>query len=348
MSSSGKENKAIPCTRPSRVKGDVTLDIVAEIAGVSAITVSRAINKPEKVAPKTRERVEQAIAKTGYVPNLLAGGLASRSSKLIAAIIPSIANLVYAETISLFSNRFREAGYQVILGDSGYPEVLEEELVRAILTRRPDGILLTGVDHSPVCRNLLLSARIPVIETWDLTPSPLDIVVGFNHIKIGQEVAEFIIEKGYRKAGFVCADDARALTRQRSTQETLIKHGVTNIVTASVPVPSSMELGRLGTRQLLDKGFTGGAIFCSSDTLAQGVLAELQSRNIGVPEKVGIIGFGDQVFAAFTHPPLTTVRIDRKRIGQEAVDALLARITGQPINNNIIDVGFKIISRQTM
>ncbi len=348
MSFSGKEKKRISKARPSRVKGDVTLDIVAKVAGVSAITVSRAINKPEKLAPETRERVEQAIAKTGYVPNLLAGGLASRSSKLIAAIIPSIANLVYAETISLFSNRFREAGYQVILGDSGYPEVLEEELVRAILTRRPDGILLTGVDHSPVCRNLLLSARIPVVETWDLTPSPLDIVVGFDHVRIGREVAKFIIEKGYRSAGFVSADDARALTRQRSTQETLIKHGVTNIVTASVPVPSSMELGRLGTRQLLDKGFTGGAIFCSSDTLAQGVLAELQSRDIGVPEKIGIIGFGDQVFAAFTHPPLTTVRIDRKRIGREAVDALLARIAEQPIKNNIIDVGFEIISRQTM
>jgi LacI family gluconate utilization system Gnt-I transcriptional repressor len=348
MSSSSNKNKPISISPPDHVQGDVTLDIVARIAGVSAITVSRAINKPEKVAPKTREKVKQAIARTGYVPNLLAGGLASRSSKLIAAIIPSIANLVYAETISLFSNRFREAGYQVILGDSGYPEVLEEELVRAILTRRPDGILLTGVVHSPVCKNLLLSAHIPVVETWDLTPSPLDIVVGFDHVKIGQQVAEFMIEKGFNKAGFVSADDSRALTRQRSTQETLIKKGVTNIITASVPVPSSMELGRLGTRQLLEKGFTGGAIFCSSDTLAQGVLAELQSRNIAVPEKVGIIGFGDQVFAAFTHPGLTTVRIDRKRIGQEAVDALLARITDQPIKSNIIDVGFEIIRRQTM
>ena len=330
------------------MKADVTLDIVAKIAGVSAITVSRAINKPEKVAPKTREKVKQAIARTGYVPNMLAGGLASRSSKLIAAIIPSIANLVYAETISLFSNRFREAGYQVILGDSGYPEVLEEELVRTILTRRPDGILLTGVDHSVVCRNLLLSAHIPVVETWDLTPSPLDIVVGFNHVKSGQEVAEFILQRGYRKIGFVTAEDARAATRQQATQDPLIKHGVTDVTIATVPVPSSMELGRLGTSGLLKKGFSGGAIFCSSDTLAQGVLAELQSRSIKVPEEVGIIGFGDQVFAAFTNPPLTTVRIDRKRIGHEAADALLARISDRPIKNNSIDVGFKIIKRQTM
>ena len=347
MSPSGKETKTISKTRSSWMKGDVTLDIVAKIAGVSAITVSRAINKPEKVAAKTLEKIKQAIAQTGYVPNLLAGGLASRHSKLIAAIIPSIANLVYAETISLFSNRFREAGYQVILGDSGYPEVHEEELVRAILTRRPDGILLTGVDHSPVCKSLLLSAHIPIVETWDLTPSPLDIVVGFNHTKIGQEVAEFIVDNGYRRVAFVTADDARAFIRQHSTQETLIKHGVTDIFTISVPAPTSMELGRLGAKDLVEKGFTSGVIFCSSDTLAQGVLAELQSRNIAVPEDVGIIGFGDQVFAGFTNPPLTTVRIDRKRIGQEAVDALLARLSDQPVKSKIIDVGFKIIKRET-
>ncbi len=347
MVQKSKKKQPVSSTRSSWMHGDVTLDIVAKLAGVSAITVSRAINKPEKVAPDTLKKVKQAIARTGYVPNLLAGGLASRSSKLIAAIIPSIANLVYAETISLFSNRFREAGYQVILGDSGYPEVHEEELVRAILTRRPDAILLTGVDHSPACKNLLLSAHIPIVETWDLTTSPLDIVVGFDHTRLGQEVAEFMLDSGYRKVAFVTAQDARAATRQRAVEETLIKHGVTDIVITSVPVPSSMELGRLGTKELVEKGFTSGVIFCSSDTLAQGVLAELQSRHIGVPDDVGIIGFGDQVFAGFTNPPLTTVRIDRKRIGQEAVDALLAKLADQPVKNTIIDVGFKIIKRQT-
>jgi len=325
----------------------ITLDVVAKIAGVSAITVSRAINTPKKVAPVTLEKVKKAIDQTGYVPNLLAGGLASKSSRLIAAIVPSIANLVYAQTIRLFSNRFREEGYQVILGDSGYPEVLEEELVAAILTRRPDGIFLTGVDHSPVCRNLLLSANIPIVETWDLTPSPLDIVVGFNHIEIGRKVAEFIVSKGYRKVGFVTANDARASLRQRSTQDTLGKYGITEIFPTTVPAPTSMELGRIGTKQIIEEGFDNGVIFCSSDTLAQGVIAELQSRSIVIPDQMAVIGFGDQVFAAFTHPPMTTVRIDRERIGQEAADALLARINDQPLENNIIDVGFTIIDRET-
>lgn len=329
------------------MKGDVTLDVVAKLAGVSAITVSRAINKPEKVAAQTLEKVNKAIAKTGYVPNLLAGALASRSSKLIAAIVPSIANLLYAETIRLFSNRCREAGYQVMLGDSGYPEVLEEELVAAILTRRPDGILLTGVDHSPACRNLLLSANIPIVETWDITPSPLDIVVGFNHVKVGQAVAAFIHEKGYPKVGFVTADDTRGVLRRQSAQQALEEFGYKKFHTSSVPAPTTMGLGRSGARKLLSKGFDKGVIFCSSDTLAQGVVAELQSRSISIPGDMGVIGFGDQVFSAHTHPPLTTVGIDRERIGQEAVDALLARINDQPVANNIIDVGFSILERES-
>ncbi len=159
-------NKNNTITDKNRSSAAITLDNVAKMAGVSAITVSRAINTPEKVAPETLKKVREAIDKTGYVPNLLAGGLASRSSKLIAAIVPSIANLVYSSTIRLFSKSLSKAGYQVILGDSGYPEVLEEELVRTILSRRPDGIFLTGVDHSPSCRNLLLAANIPIVETW--------------------------------------------------------------------------------------------------------------------------------------------------------------------------------------
>ncbi len=329
------------------MKGEVTLDVVAKIAGVSAITVSRAINKPEKVAPQTLEKVNRAIVKTGYVPNLLASALASRSSKLIAAIVPSIANLLYAETIRLFSNRCREAGYQVLLGDSGYPEVLEEELVAAILTRRPDGILLTGVDHSPACRNLLLSANIPIVETWDITPAPLDVVVGFNHVKVGQAVASFIKQKGYERVGFVTANDTRGVLRRQAAQQALEESGYKDFAIASVPAPTNMGLGRSGAKKLLDNGFTSGVIFCSSDTLAQGVVAELQSRSFRVPADIAVIGFGDQIFSPYIHPPLTTVHIDRERIGREAVEALLARISGQQLETNIIDIGFSILERES-
>ncbi len=331
----------------SRSTGSVTLDDVAKLAGVSPITVSRALNHPDKVAQKTLDKVNQAIARTGYVPNLLAGGLASRRSRLIAAIVPSIANSVYAETIQFFSDRLRDSGYQVLLGESGYSENREESLITAVLSRSPDGIFLTGVNHSMACRRLLAAANIPVVETWDITPTPLDVVVGFSHEQLGRAVAEYLLKKGYRRIGIVSADDHRARIRQQAFVQALAKQGVVDVAISTVPVPTNFKLGRDGLAQLLDGGFGEGAVFFSSDTLAQGALAEAQSRGLAIPDQIAIVGFGDQPYAAHTYPALTTVRFDRAAIGQRAADALLTRINGETVEENVIDVGFTIVERQT-
>lgn len=330
-----------------RASSSVTLHDVAKLAGVAPTTVSRVLNQPEKVAQKTLEKVQKAIDMTGYVPNLLAGGLASNKSHLIAAIVPSISNLVYAETIRHFSDVLRAEGYQVLLGEASYLEGQEEKLVAAILSRRPDGIFLTGINHSDYCRRLLISADVPVVETWDLTPTPLDIVVGFSHHEIGVAMAEFLWNKGYREIGLVTATDPRAMVRQKAFVETLQRLGAPEVVISHVGAPTSFELGRNGLAQLLDNGFKGEVVFCSSDTIAQGALAEIQSRGISIPDELALVGFGDQPYAAHTHPALTTIRFDRARIGRTAAEAMLARINGQNVEQRVVDVGFSIVERET-
>ena len=135
--------------------------------------------------------------------------------------------------------------------------------------------------------------------------------------------------------------------RQRAFVETLAERGIVEVDVSTVPVPTNFKLGRDGLAQLLDGGFGEGAVFCSSDTLAQGALAEAQSRGIAIPDQLAIVGFGDQPYAAHTYPALTTVRFDRAAIGRRAADALLARINEEPIEENVIDVGFTIVERQT-
>ena len=330
----------------SRATGSVTLDDVAKLVGVSPITVSRALNYPEKVAPKTLEKINQAIARTGYVPNLLAGGLASKKSRLIAAIVPSMANSVYAETVRLFSDTLREAGYQVLLGESGHHDSQEESLVSAVLSRRPDGIYLTGVNHSMNCRRLLLSANIPVVETWDLTPTPVDIVIGFSHDKVGVAVADYLLDKGYTRIGMVFGDDHRATLRNQAFVGALAVRGVEAEVVLTIP-PTTFEHGRKGMAELFDRGFRDGAVFFSSDTLAQGALAEIQSRGLSVPGDIALMGFGDQPYSAHMYPALSTVKFDRRLIGIKAAQALLARINGEPVTDNVVDVGFTIVERET-
>lgn len=330
-----------------RATGSVTLDDVAKLAGVSPITVSRALNRPEKVAPKTLAKVQKAIALTGYVPNLLAGGLASRRSRLIAALVPSIANTVYAETIKFFSEKIREAGYQVLLGESGYSEEQEESLIATILQSRPDGVFLTGINHSPQAKRLLLTANIPVVETWDITPTPLDVVVGFSHQRVGEAVAAFLLSRYKERIGVLSATDHRAQLRQQAFLKTLEEKGVTGVSISTVPVPTSFHAGRIGMARLLDGGFIDGAVFCSSDTLAQGALTEILFRGLSIPDQIAIVGFGDQPFAAHTVPSLTTIKFDRAMMGRKAAGALLSRFNSEEVSEKIIDVGFQLIERQT-
>ena len=329
-----------------RSTGIVTLTDVAKLAGVSPITVSRVLNHPELVAPGTTENVRQVIERTGYVPNLLAGGLASSRTRFVAAIVPAISNQVFSEPIQALTDRMWESGYQVLLGTSGYPTSREDALLAAILSRRPDGLFLTGITHSDESRRRLVAARIPVVEVWDLTPTPIDMLVGFSHGKVGEAVAEHLLARGHRRFGLVTADDARAEVRNAGFRTALQRRGYTDIATALVPAPSNFRLGREGLSRLLERGPLPRAVFCSSDTLAHGVLMEAQARGLSVPRELAIVGFGDLDFAAHTYPSLSTVRIDRAAVGRKAAEALLARFEGREAER-IVDIGFQVIERRT-
>ncbi|WP_205028133.1 LacI family DNA-binding transcriptional regulator [Oleisolibacter albus] len=329
-----------------RSSGSVTLEDVAKLAGVSPITVSRVLNRPELVTQETLDYVRSVIARTGYVPNLLAGGLASRKSRLVAAIVPTIANSMFAEGIETLTERLRAAGYQVLLGLSGFPTASEEQLIGAVLSRRPDAVFLTGITHSTQTRQRLLAAKIPVVETWDLTPTPIDMVVGFSHEKVGRTVAEYLWAKGYRRFGMVCADDTRALLRRRTFIEALAPYGITDVPTAIAGTPTSLKRGRDGLIELLSMTERPDAIVCSSDVLAHGVLTEARARGLSVPRDMAVMGFGDLEYAPYTIPALSTVRIDRRGIGQRAAEAMLARFNGEPVQQ-VVDVGFEIVERES-
>ena len=320
---------------------------IARIAGVSTITVSRAISAPDKLSTQTLEKVTRAIERTGYVPNLVAGALASSRSRLVAVAVPRISNPVYAETIVGFIGPLKDAGYQVLFGETSYFEQEEEALIAAVLSRRPDGILLTGVHHSSRCRRMLLSSGIPVVEIWDLTETPIDVVVGFSHAAVGEAVAEFGLAHGYTEFAIVSMDDERAMVRKRSYERSLARRNVHVRHAAVFPGAARLQAGRDGLSKLLGDGFRSGLIFCSSDVMAHGVLTEAAARGLNVPGDISIIGFGDQNFAPATFPALTTVRVERATMGRLAAQKLLERIEHASVSDRVIDVGFEIIERDS-
>lgn len=318
------------------------------MAGVSQVTVSRALSNPSKVSPETLRRINEAIEATGFVPNAIAGALASRRSKLITALVPSITNPVYASLIRSFSQRMRDAGYHILLSETGLDLEEEEKAIAAHLSRRPDAILLTGIHHSAQARRMLLASGIPVVEVWDHTESPIDICVGFSHSDTGRRAAEFAVERGYTRAAFVAAVDERARRRKNAFTERftqLTGAGVSEVVFDDY---ATLARGREGLARLVDEhGFRDGIIACSSDLLAHGAVTEATFRRLGIPEDVAIMGFGDQDFAASVEPALTTIRVDRAAFGRSAAEAILSRLGGRSEGGATIDLGFEIIRRKS-
>ena len=151
--------------------------------------------------------------------------------------------------------------------------------------------------------------------------------------------------KGYRRFAAIGADDERAKIRWKSYLTALTELGVADVASIITPAPANLWMGRDGLSRLLADGFIHGAIFCSSNCLAHGVLVEAQARGLSVPGDVAVVGFGDLDFAAFTVPALTTVRIDRFAIGRLAAEALLSRLAGEPVGEKVVDVGFQIVER---
>ncbi|CAD6526457.1 LacI family DNA-binding transcriptional regulator [Paraburkholderia sabiae] len=340
------KGSATPARRTRGGPKGLRITDVAAQAGVSPITVSRVFNSPESVAPETLERVRQVVQKLGYVPNRLAGGLSSARSRLIAAIVPTIAHSLFSETIQVFSETMSRAGYEVLLALSGYSDTNEESLLDTVLSRRPEGVLLTGVAHTASLRERLRNVGIPVVETWDMTESPIDMLVGFSHYQIGEAVAERFLARGAKRPALISASDVRALARRAGFRDRLAKAGLKEVAELIVAPPSSLATGKTALPQLLQSAPDVDAVFCGSDLLAIGALGAARNMGLEVPSRLSICGFGDLDFAAETTPQLTTVRVDGTRIGVSAARALLDRLEGAT-GRAFVDVGFSIVERES-
>jgi LacI family gluconate utilization system Gnt-I transcriptional repressor len=334
-----------PARRTRRGSGAVTLHDVAKLAGVAPITASRALNTPAQVSPEVRKKVADAVGRTGYVRNGLAGGLASTRSRLVAAVVPTISGPVFLQTVQSLTEALAERGYQLMLGQSGYVDSREDALLEAIIGRRPDGIVLTGIMHSPEGRKRLLAAGIPVVETWDLTPTPLDMLVGFSHVEVGRAVVHFLHARGHRRLAVVAGDDERSKRRHQAFRDAARAAGLREVPVIYVPAPTTLKSGRSALAELLQASPDIDAVFCSSDLLALGVMTEAQARGLAMPQQLAVVGFGDLEFAADLHPALTTVRIDGKAIGRQAAQFIVDRAEGRQTGPRVVDIGFSIVER---
>ncbi len=328
--------------------GRATINDVAKQAGVGAMTVSRVLNRPEMVSPELRKNILRVIEQLGYIPNRVAGGLASGTAYVVPVILPTLKHSVYVPFLEGLYSLLPEQGYQILLAASEYKPEAEEKLIETLLGWRPDGIVVSGVDHTPRSRSMLQRAGIPVVEIMDLTEKPIDMNVGFSHREVGCGVANFLIAKGYKRmahVGSFAQHDVRAARRIEGFRETLKKAKLPAHIVESSDKATSIDLGRELIASLLKREPKVDAVFFANDDLAAGALFECARRGIRVPEQLAIVGFNDQEIAGQVSPAITSVVTPRFEMGRHAAEMLLKRMRGQVVKPKKLDLGFGIVER---
>ena len=332
---------------------------VARVAGVSTMTVSRVLTRPESVARETRSRVDDAISKLGYVPDLIAGGLSSQRSGFIAAVLPTLNNVNFAHTATGLSDMVRTAGFQLLVGYTDYRLGEEEQLIRGMLTRRPEGVIVTGGHHTKSARQLLVAAGIPVVEIWDLPRHPVSHAVGFSNFDVGRSMTARLIECGFRRIAFLAPPapsegfcDRRGEERLSGFLRAMHDAGLaSDAVVRCGSGPVSFSHGAIALKRLLQAHADVDAVFAVSDPSAVGAIMECRRRGISVPDDIAIAGFGDFEIGAQTVPSLTTVRVDCEQIGKRAgqllIEVLGREASPHPALEPALDVGFEIIERES-
>lgn len=345
-------NAPTPSLPPTRLtaRASVRMADVASAAGVSLVTVSRAINEPTKLSPRKLAAVRAAIEQLGYVPNLTAGSLASKRSRIIAAIVPTISNLVFSETVEALTRTLSNGGYQLLLGQSGYRDADEASLVDTFLGRRVDGLVLTGTSQSPQLRARLKQAGVPVVQTWAMPatasdPQPVDMLVGFSNVDAGRAAAQHLLDRGHTALAFIGAQEERSTQRLEGFRAAAAERGVHDIPAELILPPALIDDAGPRLAAILSRRPEVTAVFCNNDLLAAGVLFECQQQGWNVPGRIAVMGFGDLPIARAASPRLSTVLIRRAQIGERAGQMLLARLAGETGGPAVVDIGFEVVAR---
>jgi LacI family gluconate utilization system Gnt-I transcriptional repressor len=324
---------------------------VARLAGVSAMTVSRAFKSDGSVLDATRDGILRAAEALGYVFDSTASNLRSQKSDFVAVTIPSINNANFADTLRGLSEGLQARGLQILLGSTNYDIQEEERLIEQLLRRRPGAVVVTGGQHTPRARRLLENAGVPVIEIWDLPVAPIGHVVGFSNAAAVRLVVDHLVAKGCSKIAFIGGDadrDTRGADRRAGFIAAMQAHGLeaTRLIAAGAP-PISMREGAAAMARLIETLPDTEAVICVSDPSAFGALTECQRRGIAVPDRISIAGFGDYDIAAVAFPSLTTVNPFPREIGLQTAALLLEVLDAPDSPARVIAITPDLIRRES-
>ena len=310
-----------------------TIKEIAREAGVSTATVSRVLNNPQLVKQKRRDAVLKVIERHDYVSHGMAGALAGARSMTVGVVIPTITNSIYAASTLAIQRVAQRENYGVLLGVSDFAPDEERRIIRHLIERRVDGLILTGGGRDPGIYRIIERHQIPYVVTWRLDAAANCPCVSFDNYSAGRLAMSHLLELGHRRIGLICGRSEvndRAFERRKAYEEALAESAIA--IDPSLIFERDFEFieGRTAMHRMLDNADPPTAVFAANDIQAVGALSECRVAGLNVPADISIIGFDDLPLAEFTAPQLTTIRVPGQRMGHIAASRLLAMIHGEP------------------
>ncbi len=338
-----------PSPRRRRSAGRITLQDVAEAAGVSPITVSRALRGERSVAQELVERVRAAADRLGYVPDPAARALASQRGTQVPVLVPMLSNTLFVDLLEAVHRTLFPAGFQPLIGVTHYSPAEEELLLRSYLAHRPAGLLVTGFDRTEGARQLIAASGVPCVHLMETTDAPGIHCVGFSQLEAGAAITAHLLQRGRRRIAFVAAQlDPRTLQRAEGYRACLREAGLYDArLELLSPERSSLALGGRLLQELLRVRPEVDAVFFCNDDLAQGGLLAAQRLGIAVPGRIAVAGFNDLAGSDQMPPPLTTVRTPRGEIGEAGARMLLALMRGKQPQPSCVRLGYEVVVRES-
>ncbi|MGL5843119.1 MAG: substrate-binding domain-containing protein [Aeromonas hydrophila] len=319
-----------------------TLQDIANLTGVTKMTVSRSLRDPQAVAADTQKRIAAVVEQLGYIPNRAPNILSNATSKAIGILIPSLSNQVFSAVVHGIESVTRPAGYQTLIAHYGYSPEREQQQVAALLSYHVDGLILSDSQHTERTRKMIATAGIPVVETMDLPQDPIDMVVGMDHRAAARAMVSEMLRRGRRKVVYLGARlDVRTCLRMEGYYQAMVD---LDLVGQHIQTEqsSSFTLGGQLLEQALVRYPDLDGLFCTNDDLAVGALLQCQSKRIPVPQQIAIAGCNALDIGQAMTPKLASIATPREVIGREAAAMLLARLDGKLLPETRKDMGFSL------
>lgn len=333
-------------------RAQLTLRDVSDASGVSEMTVSRVLRGRGDVSEKTRAKVLEAARRLGYVPNKIAGALASNRVNLVGVVVPSLSNLVFPEVLTAITDVLGDTPLQPVFGATRYDAATEEKVIYEMLSWRPSGLIVAGLEHSDAARAMMRNSGVPVVEIMDVDGDPVDACVGISHRRAGADMAAAILAAGYRRIAYLgtdATDDHRARKRLEGFEATLAGQDRVLVARELYSGGSNLQKGRQMAATLLARTPDVDFLYCSNDVIGAGAMLHCLEAGLDVPGRLGLAGFNGVELLDGLPRRLTTTDSCRAEIGARAAMIIADRaLSGQPGDGGIVELAPRLIAGDTL